>query len=157
MTTMPAIQNTRNWGKYLSLAAKVTSVAKPNPMIQSEGKINLPRKVIRDERVRGMWAPRIELAAISPAELMCQKFPYPAVRIVGRVGIVFLPVAEDHFSGLKARSIERMVSTGVGDQLNRWSRVSPACNRPRAVLGRCPVVEFTHENDGRYARSGAGC
>jgi hypothetical protein len=41
---------------------------------------------------------------------MCEKFPYPAVRIFGRVGIVLNPVTEERSAGFA--DIEIVVRQG---------------------------------------------
>ena len=74
------------------------------------------------------------------AELTCQKFPYPAVRIVGRLGIVFKPMVEERSAGLEVGKIEIVVSAGVGDEFDRRSRAAPKRDLSHAVFGGRPVV-----------------
>ena len=71
---------------------------------------------------------------------MCQKFPYPAVRIVGRLGIVFKPMVEELSAWLEVGMIEIVVSARIGDEFNRWSRAPPVRDLPHAILGGRPVV-----------------
>jgi len=81
-----------------------------------------------------------EIGTKSPAELMRQKFPYPAVRIVNRVGIVFKPMVEELSAGLQVVMIEIVVSAGISDEFNRRSCTSPVRNLSHAILGGRPVA-----------------
>jgi hypothetical protein len=64
-------------------------------------------------------------------------------------------MAEHHSPGLKEFNIEGMVSARIGDELNGYPRIAPVRHRPRAVLGGCPVIELTDENERGYAWTGA--
>jgi hypothetical protein len=75
-----------------------------------------------------------------PAEVTHQKFPYPAVRIVSRVGIVFNPMVEELSAGVEVGMIEIVVSAWIGDEFNRRSSASPVRNLSRAILGGRPIV-----------------
>src|SRR5262245_66407174 len=78
---------------------------------------------------------------------MCQKVPYPAVRIFGGVGIVFKPMIEGLSAGLKRGGIETVVSALIGDEFDRRIATSPARDQAGAVLSGCPVVELADENE----------
>src|SRR5262245_31923787 len=73
----------------------------------------------------------------SPAEIISEKRSNPAVRVFGRLSIVLVPVAEVHLTGLEAGCIERMMSTGVCDELNGWSQCFPSAQ----VSARNPFVQ----------------
>ena len=50
-----------------------------------------------------------------------------------------------------------MVGTGIGDLLDRWTLGTPTGDSARAVLGWCPIVERTYENERGYSRSSTPC
>src|SRR5262245_66312111 len=82
---------------------------------------------------------------------MCQKVPYPAVRIFGSVGIVFKPMIEGPSAGLKRGGIETVVSALIGDEFDRRIATSPARDQAGAILSGCPVVELADDNEQGYA------
>src|SRR5215510_2506873 len=90
----------------------------------------------------------------SPAQLKCQKVPYPSVGIFCRVGIVFKPMIEGLSAGLERWGIETVVSARVSDEFDRRIATSPARDQAGAVLSGCPVVKLADENERRYAWPG---
>src|SRR5262249_49099691 len=62
---------------------------------------------------------------------------------------------EHRSPGLEDFHIEGMVSARISDECNGRSRSSPVRQRPGAVVGGCPVVELTDDNERGYAWSGA--
>src|SRR5262245_41003078 len=88
-------------------------------------------------------------------EMICQELVSPAARIVSCLGIVLRPMPEHHSAGLEDFDIEGMVSAGIGDKLDGRVRASPVRHCPLAIAGGRPIIEFTDENERRYAWTGA--
>jgi len=59
-----------------------------------------------------------------------------------------------HYSITSSARASIVVSARIGDKLKQDSRAS-MCDRVHAVFGGWPDVEFTHENERRYAWTGA--
>ena len=85
--------------------------------------------------------------------MLGEKFLHLELRIVGRIDVVFQPVAEHGSARLEAGHIECMVGTGIDDLLDRRAPSTPTGDSARAVLGWCPIVERTYENERGYTRS----
>src|SRR5262249_16778211 len=75
--------------------------------------------------------------------------------IFGRLSVVLHPMPEHHSPGLEDFHIEGMVSARIDDKLDGGTRISPARQRLCAVVGGCPVVELTDDNERRYVWTGA--
>src|SRR5262249_54589733 len=88
-------------------------------------------------------------------KIICQEREYPAARIFRRPSVVLQPMPEHRSPGLEDFHIEGMVSARIGDEADGRSRISPVRQRPCAVVGGCPVVELTDDNERRYAWTGA--
>src|SRR5215469_2282794 len=88
-------------------------------------------------------------------EIVCEECSNPPACIFGCLSIVLRPMAEHHSPSLEDFNVKGVVSASIGDELNGCSRIPPVRDRPRAVLGRRPVVELTDENESRYVWTGA--
>jgi len=77
-------------------------------------------------------------------EMVIEKLPHPDACIVRCVAD---PVTKERPAGLEVRVVETMVSAGIDDLLDRWSLAAPSDDRARAVLGRCPIVDGTNQNE----------